>query len=53
MSRGTCTSRLTSLRTAFEDSLLADDGKSTALAVCIDGELVVDLWGGEAHDGSE
>jgi CubicO group peptidase (beta-lactamase class C family) len=52
MSYGTCTSELTPLRTAFEDSLLADE-KGAALAVCIDGQVVVDLWGGDTLEGSE
>jgi CubicO group peptidase (beta-lactamase class C family) len=52
MSYGTCISELTPLRSAFDESLLAD-GKGAALTVCIDGEVVVDLWGGEAHECTE
>ena len=52
MSHGTCISELTPVRSAFEESLLAD-GKGAALTVCIDGEVVVDLWGGEVHEGLE
>ena len=52
MSYGTCISELTPLCSAFEESLLAD-GTGAALTVCIDGEVVLDLWGGEAQEGSE
>jgi CubicO group peptidase (beta-lactamase class C family) len=49
-SLGTCTDRFAPLRIVFEDLLAADGGKGAALAVCIDGDLVVDLHGGDADD---
>ena len=52
---GHCEDRFEALRSAFEASFEPGDGirreLGGALAVAIDGELVVDLWGGWADPG--
>ncbi|WP_432534425.1 serine hydrolase domain-containing protein [Kineococcus arenarius] len=43
---GRVAERFSAVRERFEEQLLADPGHSAQLAVHVDGELVVDLWGG-------
>src|SRR5258708_21973687 len=45
--RGSCEDRVGSVREALKASLAADDVGASA-AVYLDGELVVDIWGGHA-----
>jgi CubicO group peptidase (beta-lactamase class C family) len=45
--RGSCDDRFGAVREALEASLAADDVGASA-AVYVDGELVVDIWGGHA-----
>jgi len=48
MVHGTCDRRFTKVRDAFEENFRARDEVGAALAVTLDGEPVVDLWGGHA-----
>lgn len=48
---GTCTDDFTPLRSLFERCLADGTDAGASLAVVHDGELVVDLWGGEARPG--
>jgi CubicO group peptidase (beta-lactamase class C family) len=48
---GTCTDAVLPLRDLFEKSLASGEDLGASLAVVHDGELVVDLWGGEARPG--
>lgn len=48
---GTCREAFTPLRNLFESSLADGTEAGASLAVVRDGELVVDLWGGEARPG--
>lgn len=45
---GTCDAKFTSLRRLFEHLLRTGEEAGAALAVYLDGRLVVDLWGGAA-----
>lgn len=48
---GTCSEAFLPLRDLLEKNLAAGDDAGASLAVVHDGELVVDLWGGEARPG--
>ncbi|HEX2894879.1 MAG TPA: serine hydrolase domain-containing protein [Marmoricola sp.] len=48
---GTCTEAFLPLRDLLEKNLAAGEDTGASLAVVHDGELVVDLWGGEARPG--
>ena len=43
---GTCSARFDSLRELFAAKLESGEDLGASLAVNIDGEMVVDLWGG-------
>jgi CubicO group peptidase (beta-lactamase class C family) len=43
---GACPDRFASLRAAFADNFARGDDVGASVAVTIDGELVIDLWGG-------
>jgi len=45
---GTCAPRFASVRRAFEENFTAGAEVGAAVAVWVDGELVVNLWGGHA-----
>ncbi|MFC8140977.1 serine hydrolase domain-containing protein [Streptomyces paradoxus] len=45
---GHCDARFTAVRTAFEENFRERDELGAAVAVTVDGETVVDLWGGWA-----
>ena len=45
---GTCSSRFDSLRELFAAKLESGEDLGASLALNIDGEMVVDLWGGWA-----
>ncbi|MFF5969390.1 serine hydrolase domain-containing protein [Streptomyces collinus] len=45
---GHCDARFTAVRTAFEENFGKRDELGAAVAVTVDGETVVDLWGGWA-----
>lgn len=45
---GTCSDRFASVRAAFEDNFANHAEVGAAVAVWIDGDLVVNLWGGHA-----
>jgi CubicO group peptidase (beta-lactamase class C family) len=47
---GTCSKRFDSLRELFAAKLESDEDLGASLAVIIDGEMVVDLWGGWADE---
>jgi CubicO group peptidase (beta-lactamase class C family) len=47
---GTCTSRFDSLRELFAAKLETGEDLGASLAVNLDGEMVVDLWGGWADE---
>ncbi len=47
---GTCTGRFDSVRELFAANLESGDDLGASLAVSIDGEMVVDVWGGWADD---
>jgi CubicO group peptidase (beta-lactamase class C family) len=50
--KGTCDERYARVRDAFEDGLRQGHDRGGSVAVIVDGETVVDLWGGwddEAH----
>jgi CubicO group peptidase (beta-lactamase class C family) len=48
VTQGHCDSRFDKLRAALADELAAGEELGAAIAVDIDGELVVDIWGGHA-----
>jgi CubicO group peptidase (beta-lactamase class C family) len=48
---GTCTDAFQPLRALLEQNLAAGEDAGASVAVVHDGELVVDLWGGEARPG--
>jgi CubicO group peptidase (beta-lactamase class C family) len=43
---GTCDDRFDAVRRAFEDNFVAGKDVGASVAVTVDGEMVVDLWGG-------
>ena len=43
---GTCDSRFDDLREIFTDNIASGEECGAALAIDVDGDLVVDLWGG-------
>ena len=45
---GTCDSRFESVREAFAENFASGDEVGAAVAVTVEGEYVVDLWGGHA-----
>src|SRR5438128_200136 len=47
---GTCSARFDPLRELFAAKLESGEDLGASLAVNIDGEMVVDLWGGWAHE---
>jgi CubicO group peptidase (beta-lactamase class C family) len=47
---GTCSARFDPLRELFAAKLESDEDLGASLAVSIDGEMVVDLWGGWADE---
>jgi hypothetical protein len=47
---GTCSPRFEPLRELFAAKLESGEGLGASLAVSIDGEMVVDLWGGWADE---
>src|SRR3954469_3823816 len=47
---GTCSARFESLRELFAAKLASGEDLGASLAVNIDGEMVVDLWGGWADE---
>ena len=47
---GACSARFDPLRELFAAKLESGEGLGASLAVIIDGEMVVDLWGGWADD---
>ncbi|MBF4162498.1 serine hydrolase domain-containing protein [Nocardioides acrostichi] len=51
MVEGTCTDTFAPLRDLLEQHLASGDDTGASLAVVHDGQLVVDLWGGEARAG--
>jgi CubicO group peptidase (beta-lactamase class C family) len=48
---GTCSDAFLPLRDLLEENLASGEDTGAGLAVVHDGELVVDLWGGEARPG--
>ncbi|MEJ7722231.1 MAG: serine hydrolase domain-containing protein [Ilumatobacteraceae bacterium] len=54
-SSGRCDDRFAGVRSAFEANFEAGTEHGASLAVTLDGELVVDLWGGDAtgDDGAD
>ncbi|MFI5802072.1 serine hydrolase domain-containing protein [Streptomyces sp. NPDC051561] len=48
---GRCDRRFASVRAAFEENFLKRDELGAAVTVRVDGEVVVDLWGGWADAG--
>jgi CubicO group peptidase (beta-lactamase class C family) len=48
---GHCDARFTSVREIFEQAFARDEEIGAAIAFCLDGRLVVDLWGGH-HDAA-
>ncbi|WP_018179712.1 serine hydrolase domain-containing protein [Jongsikchunia kroppenstedtii] len=48
---GTCDPRFTAVRDALAANIQADEEVGAAIAVDIDGELVVDIWGGHRDIG--
>ena len=49
---GTCADEFSPLRDLLETNLATGEDRGASLAVVHDGELVVDLWGGEARPGA-
>ncbi len=45
---GTCDAKFSAVRTAFENNFTQNGDVGASFAVTVDGELVVDLWGGHA-----
>ncbi len=52
MLNGTCTDAFAPLQEQLEKNLTSGEDVGASLAVVHDGELVVDLWGGEARPGT-
>ena len=52
---GTCSDRFAPVRAAFEDNFASKGDVGACVAVSVDGELVVDLWGGvsDVDSGAE
>jgi CubicO group peptidase (beta-lactamase class C family) len=48
---GHCDPRFSSVREIFEASFARDEEIGAAISFCLDGELVVDLWGGHCDPG--
>jgi CubicO group peptidase (beta-lactamase class C family) len=48
---GTCTDAFSALRDLLATNLATGEDRGASIAVVHDGELVVDLWGGEARPG--
>ncbi|GGN43324.1 serine hydrolase [Streptomyces kronopolitis] len=48
---GTCTEQFTELRSLLQASLERGDDAGASVAVCLDGTMVVDLWGGHLDAG--
>lgn len=48
---GTSSDRFTSAREAFDDNFAKGRELGAALSIVVDGEPVVDVWGGEMRDG--
>lgn len=48
---GHCDERFHAIRDALSDALASTEETGAAIAVDIDGELVVDMWGGYADAG--
>ncbi|MHC5543848.1 serine hydrolase domain-containing protein, partial [Singulisphaera rosea] len=48
---GTCSARFDPLRELFTAKLESGESLGASVAVNIDGEMVVDLWGGWADEG--
>lgn len=48
MVQGICDSRFAAVRSEFERNFAARGELGAAVSICLDGELVVDLWGGTA-----
>ena len=46
--QGSCASRFERVRDAFEQNFALRNEVGAAVAVYVDGDLVVDLWGGSA-----
>ncbi|MFL6022268.1 MAG: serine hydrolase domain-containing protein, partial [Marmoricola sp.] len=51
MVEGTCADEFSPLRDLLEANLASGEDRGASVAVVHDGELVVDLWGGEARPG--
>lgn len=45
---GHCDDRFSSIRDALADGLASGEETGAAIAIDVDGELVVDMWGGSA-----
>lgn len=43
---GTCSDRYAAVREAFADNLSSSQDIGASVAIVVEGELVVDLWGG-------
>lgn len=50
MTSGTCSDRFTAVRAAFEDNFARHEELGASVCVTVDGETVVDLWGGVQAD---
>jgi CubicO group peptidase (beta-lactamase class C family) len=50
LSAGECSQQFSLLRAVFDETLHDDPIRGAALAVYVDGELEVDLWGGKASE---
>ena len=48
---GQCDARFDAVRAAFERNFTHDNEVGAAVAVWVDGDLVVNLWGGHADAG--
>ena len=48
ITQGQCDSRFDKLRGALAEELAAGEELGAAIAIDIDGEMVVDIWGGHA-----
>lgn len=49
--KGSCASEFTKVRDAFERNFVLRNEVGAAVAVWVDGDLVVNLWGGSADAG--
>ena len=50
---GSCASEFDAVRAAFERNFTDNDDVGAAVAVWVDGDLVVNLWGGYADSGAD